>query len=127
MTRPAGGFAIPLAGPLSAGRIVMGKELEESTIKHARPSVYLFRAGPAHLRSVINHHTPEVCARELYGHDPVTAIVLRASSSPATIGSSTWAGALAATSVDDTVMAISSLSAAAGLIQRGLKVDLGNF
>src|SRR5262249_14062159 len=100
---------------------------EESTIKRARPSVYLFRAGAAHLRSVINHHTPEVCARELYGHDPVTAIVLRASSSPATIGSSTWAGALAATRVDDTVMAISSLSAAAGLIQRGLKVDLGNF
>src|SRR5262249_51100101 len=42
----------------------------------------------------------------------------------ATTLDSTWAGALAASAVDDTIAAVTSLSAGADLITRGRRVDL---
>jgi hypothetical protein len=52
---------------------------EDGSIRKARPSTYLFRAAAARLRAHIEKSTPEHCARELFGDDPVTGIVLRAS------------------------------------------------
>jgi HK97 family phage major capsid protein len=95
---------------------------EDAGIRKARPSVYLYRAAAAHIRSYVARTTPERAARELFGNDPVTAEVLRAASSPATIGNAAWAGALAQTSVDDSIQAMTSVSAAAGLIARGMQV-----
>src|SRR5262245_49709575 len=90
-------------------------------IRRARPAVYLYRAAAAHVHGLINHITPERAAKQLFGNDVVTAEVLRATSAMATTGSASWAGALAQTAVDDSVMALTTLSAAAGLIQRGLR------
>ena len=95
----------------------------ESGVRRARPAAYLYRAAAAHMRAVIERTTPHSAARALFGNDPVTDVVLRAASSPATTTGATWASALATTAVDDSVMAITSLSAAAGLIQRGTKLD----
>jgi len=98
---------------------------EELRARTARPAVYLYRAAAAHVRGFANKTTAEAAARSLFGSDVVTDVILRAASSPATTGSSTWAGALAQTSIDDSISAITSQSAAAGLIQRGTKTSFG--
>jgi hypothetical protein len=105
----------------------MNKALVPEDLKRARPCVYLYRAGAAHVRSHITRSSPERAAKELFGNDTVTDIVLRAASTAATTGTPTWAGALAATAIDDSIMAISSLSAAAGLIARGMRVEFGGY
>jgi hypothetical protein len=96
---------------------------DESTIKRARPSVYLYRAGAAHVRSHASRSTPTAAARALFGNDIVTDVVLRTASTQATLGSLSWAGALGQAAVDDSIMAIATFSAGAELIQRGMKVD----
>jgi HK97 family phage major capsid protein len=88
-----------------------------------RPRDYLYRAGAAYIRSRVAHTLPELCAKQMFGDDVVTALVVRAASSTATTSSPSWAGAIAQAAVDDSVMAIATLSAAAGLIQRGMKID----
>jgi hypothetical protein len=60
----------------------------------------------------------------LFGDDKVTGIVVKGSVPPATITDAGWAGALAATAVDDFVAAMTSLSAGADLIARGTRVDM---
>jgi hypothetical protein len=97
--------------------------LEESSIKKTRPAVYLYRAGAAHVRSHLSRSSPFGAARELFGNDVVTDIVLRAATTQATVGTPSWAGALGQAAVDDSVLAIATASAAAGLIQRGMKID----
>src|SRR5262249_20220358 len=64
---------------------------------------------------------------DLFERDAVTPILLRAASSTATISNTTWAGALAATAIEDLVLEISSMSAAAALMQKGLKLDFGAY
>jgi Phage capsid family len=100
---------------------------EDLLDRKVRPVVYLYRAGAAFVRSHLTRESPERCARELFGNDPVTELVLRGASAPATTGSPTWAGALAAAVVDDSILAIASVSAAAALIQRGMRVEFGGF
>jgi len=96
-------------------------------LKHTRASVYFFRAAAATLHAHTHRCSPERAANELFGRDIVTEIVLKGASNPATIANSNWAGALAATAIEDTVMAISSMSAFAALAQKGLKLDFGNY
>ena len=91
--------------------------------KSSRPSQYLYRAAVCHLRAHFSNGAPERVAKSLFVDDQVTPLVLKAASAPATTTNSTWAAALAAQAVDDSVMAISTSSAAAGLISRGLKVN----
>jgi hypothetical protein len=98
-----------------------------SAIKKLRPSIYFFRAAASVLHAHVKRCTPERSANELFGRDVVTEILLRAASGSATIASSSWAGALAATSIEDTVMQISSISAFAALVQKGLKLDFGGY
>src|SRR5262249_17781663 len=87
-----------------------------------RASTYLYRAAGAHIRGYVARTTPERAARELLGNDTVPAEVLRAASSPATIANAGWAGALAETAIDDSIQAMTAISAAAGLIGRGMRV-----
>src|SRR5262249_23857126 len=63
------------------------------------------------------------CARQMFGNDPVTDLVLKAASSPATIASPTWAGNLSRQVIDDTIADIASLSAAADLIGQGTRLN----
>ena len=86
------------------------------------PRDYLYPAAASYVRAHLKGEKPERIAKELFG-DPVTDIVVRAAQTQATIGAPSWAGALAEQVVDDSVMAIATLSAAAGLIQRGMKLD----
>jgi hypothetical protein len=98
-----------------------------SGIRRARPATYLYRSGAAHIRAFHTRSTPERCAKELFGNDVVTEIVLRSASTQASVGNPGWAGALARTSIDDSIAAITSVSAAAGLIARGMKFDFADY
>jgi hypothetical protein len=96
-------------------------------VPEARPSTYFYRCCAATLRAHVKRTSPEAAARDLFGDDVVSEILLKAASSPATTVTPAWAGALAATAIEDSVMQISSVSAAAALFQRGLKLDFGNY
>ena len=91
----------------------------------ARPAIYLCRAAAAHLRGFITNQTPECAAKELFGDDAVTDIVLRAATTPAAIsGTSGWAASLAGVAIYDLIQTAASLSAAADVINRGLKLNM---
>jgi len=92
-----------------------------------RACTYLYRAGAAHVRAFVNHTSPEREAKALFGDDKVTPLLLRATSPVATIGSTAWAGALARQSIDDAVADITSISAAAALIQRGQRLTFDGY
>jgi hypothetical protein len=93
--------------------------------QRARPAVYLFRAAACHVRGAATRTSVEATAKSLFGHDPVTTMLLqRAATGPATIGNAAWAGAIAGQAVFDAVAEITSLSAGAELIQRGIKLDM---
>src|SRR5215831_4843725 len=91
-----------------------------------RASTYLYRAAAAHVRAHVTHETPERAARELFGDDAVTDIVLRAATTPAAIsGTSGWAQSLAGIAIYDLIQSTVSLSAAADIINRGgLKLNM---
>jgi HK97 family phage major capsid protein len=95
---------------------------EDVGLKRKRPRDYLYRAASAHIRAHLKGDSVERHAKEMFG-DPVTDLVIRAASSAATTTSPSWASALAQQVVDDSIMAIATLSAAAGLISRGMKID----
>jgi len=78
------------------------KPLEEGSIKRARPSQYLFRAAACHLRAYAQRTTPEAVAKQSF-NDPVTGIILKAATAPATTVGSGWADSLAALSIRDLV------------------------
>jgi len=99
---------------------------EDLGLKRARAATYLYRAGASHVRAFHVRSTPERCAKELFGNDVVTEMVLRSATSAATVGSPGWAGALAQQVVDDSIIAVASTSAAAALFQRGMKIDFDN-
>jgi len=105
----------------------MGKvqPFEESSIKKARPCVYLNRAACAHLRSFVNRgSTPEGAARTMFPGDPVTETIIKAATAPAMTTVSGWAKELAGVAVVDLVQSITSLSAGAEIIDRALKINL---
>src|SRR5262249_4413978 len=97
----------------------------EDVVKHARPAVYLYRAAAAHLRSFVTGATPTNAARSMFGDDRVTDLVIRAASSPAAIsGTPGWAQSLAGVAIYDLIQSTVSLSAAADVIDRGLKLNM---
>ena len=85
-----------------------------------RAANILARAGAAHLRAFITGKSPEREAKAMFGAD----FVLKAATGPATIGTAAWAGSLAPVSIYGLVADITSISAAAALIDRGLKLDM---
>jgi hypothetical protein len=88
------------------------------------PSTHLFRAAAAAVRAHVAGISLEKAVRALYGTDIPTDIILRGVAAPATTTTPAWAGAIAGQSVEDAILAISTLSAGAGLISRGMKVSL---
>jgi len=94
-----------------------------SGIRKARASIYLYRAGAAHVFAHVNGSTPLRSAEQLFKGDVVTAEIIRAATTQATVGTPAWAGALAQQAIDDSIMAVATLSAASGLIDRGMKVS----
>jgi hypothetical protein len=100
--------------------------LIEEMRARARPAVSLYRTAACHLHAYATRTTPAASAKTLFNGDQVTEIVLRASTTQAALATSSWAGALGHAAVDDSIMAIATLSAGAGLIQRGMKISFGN-
>src|SRR5262249_34011869 len=99
--------------------------LADERRQFARPAVYLHRAAAAHLRGFITNQTPERAAKELFGDDAVTDIVLRAATTPAAIsGTPAWAQQLAGGAIYDLIQSPTSLSAAADVIDRALKLNM---
>jgi hypothetical protein len=84
---------------------------EDLAKRAARPSVYLCRAATASLRSFVSDGaTPINIARDLWGDDSVTNLVLRAATAPARTDTANWAQQLATTSIIDFVQSITSRS-----------------
>jgi hypothetical protein len=102
----------------------MNKPLVPEDIKRARPAVYLCRAAAASLKSFVTGASPVNAARAMWGDDRITDIILRAVSSPATTGTPGWAQSLAGVAILDLVQSITSLSAAADVIDRALKLNM---
>src|SRR5262245_47721383 len=91
---------------------------------------HLYRAATAHVINQIRgmREGPEVIARQLFGDDdPVTPLVLKAATVPASIATATWAGAFAGQAVADAVVGLAPASAAAQVIARGLTVSLEGY
>jgi hypothetical protein len=93
-------------------------------VKDARPAVHLARAATATLRAFVTRSTPERCAEQMFGRDPITVEILRSASSPAPTNATGWAKELAGVAIYDTIQSITSISAAADVINRGLKLNL---
>lgn len=91
-----------------------------------QPKNSLFKAAAVILRSHTSGISPEKIAERLYGKSHnLDALITRATSSPATMTDPTWAGTVAHDVVYSQLIAkITSMSAAAGLMMAGLKVDL---
>jgi hypothetical protein len=68
---------------------------------------------------------PEMAA-SLWPHDKQAIAVTRAATSPATIGTVAWAGALSPTTTADFVSSLVGMSAGAKLIDAGMRIDLTN-
>src|SRR4051812_41665227 len=97
-----------------------------SNLVRLRAGDHLVRAAAAHVRHEAlrgRYKSAEDAARQMFGRDEVTDIVLRAATSPATIGTSGWASQLAQSAVADFVVGLAPVSAAAELISRGLRVS----
>src|SRR5262249_25235225 len=95
--------------------------------KRPRPATYLARAAAAHIRAFVDGNTPERKAKELFEDDKVTDVILKAPWTPARMSNDAWAGALAGQAVEYSVMAITSSSAAADLMSRGLKLNFDGY
>jgi hypothetical protein len=77
------------------------------------------------LRGQLTGAAPDKVARSLYGRDEQLELLLRAASSPATLTAPQWAGILAHDVIaSELIQKITALSAAASLMQAGLKLDL---
>jgi len=99
--------------------------LEDADVRKARPCVYLVRAASATLRSFITGATPTNAAEKMFGSgDVVTDFILRAASAPAEIAVAGWAQEIARVSIYDLIQSITSISAAAEVISRGLKLNM---
>jgi hypothetical protein len=97
---------------------------DDVRVSRGQSADVLFRAAAAHVKAYVDGTTAEAAAATTYGASDPSTILLRAASAPATLTNATWAGALAAVAVDDTIAAMTSLSAGADLISRGTKVSL---
>jgi len=110
---PASSRPFPLPSDLPGG------------VRAARPAVYAVRAAAATLRAFTTGMTPTNAAKKMFGHgDLVTEYVLRAASAPAEIAVAGWAQELGRVAIYDLVQSITSFSAGAEIISRGLQLSL---
>ena len=93
-----------------------------------RPQDHLVCAALAVLRSETRDRLQEeAVVRSLYPGDQASALLVRAATSPASLTSTEWAGALSSTAVADFTAGLGPISAAAQLIATSLQVDLGRY
>src|SRR5262249_3373265 len=109
-----------------SGGVAMDKQLPlvPEDIRKARACVYLNRAACAHLRSFVTGQTPSNAAERMFGRDPATDVILKAATAPAQTTVPGWAKGLAGVAIYDTIQSIPSISAAAEVISRGLKITM---
>ena len=94
-------------------------------LEATRPATYLTRAATAHLRAFAKKSTPARIAEQMFARDNVTLEILRRSATtPATTSTTGWATELARVAIYDLVQSATSVSAAAELIERGLKLNM---
>jgi len=96
----------------------------EDLVKTARPSVYVFRAAAASLRSYATRGTPEYVAGKMFKGDVITPEILKAATAPAETAVTGWAAEIARLAIYDMLQSITSISAAAEVISRGLKITM---
>jgi hypothetical protein len=92
-------------------------------IKQLRPATYLTRAATASLRSFITGAPAVSVAKATWDDDRVTPLILRAASGPARTDTANWAQQLAQIAIFDLIQSITSLSAAAEIISRGVQIN----
>jgi len=99
---------------------------EDYGLKRApRPADYLYRGAAAYVRAYATKSTPERAAEKMWGRDLATLEILqRAATSPATTTTTGWAKELAGIAIYDMIQSITSISAGADLIGRGLKLSM---
>src|SRR5215813_1878962 len=96
-----------------------------SSLRTHSPATFIHRAASANLRSFVTGGiAPTDAAKAMFGDDGATELVLKAASAPATTTTSGWAQSLAGIAVYDLVQSITSLSAGADVIDRGLKLNM---
>ena len=96
-----------------------------SSLRTHSPATFIHRAASAHLRSFVTGGIAATdAAKAMFGDDGATELVLKAASAPATTTTSGWAQSLAGIAVYDLVQSITSLSAGADVIDRGLKLNM---
>lgn len=91
-----------------------------------RPKNSLFRAAAVMLRAHVTGVSPERTAKELYGKDHgLDQLITRTASTPASTSTPAWLGIIAHDVVwTNLIQKITGLSAAAGLMAQGIRVDL---
>jgi hypothetical protein len=92
--------------------------------RRPRPATYPTRAAVCYGRAHRSGASRESIAKDLFEDDRVTPLILRAASTQARISDPSWAGAIGQQVVSDLIAAATTISAAADLIDPGLKVDL---
>jgi hypothetical protein len=92
--------------------------------KELRPAAYVARAASASLRGFLTGANPINIAKSMWDDDRVTPLILRGSTGPATTTGANWASQLAGIAIVDLIQSITSLSAAAQLIDRALLINL---
>jgi hypothetical protein len=95
-----------------------------SGVRPTRASNYLFRAGAASLRAYVTKSTPEFVAGKMFKGDVVTAEILKAATAPAEVATTGWAAEIARVAIYDMIQSITSVSAAAEVISRGLQLNM---
>jgi Phage capsid family len=90
-----------------------------------RTSSPLYKAAACVLRGAATATPPEKIAKSLYAGDDNVAAVIKAASTQADLTTPDWAGVLAHDVIaSELIQRLTALSAAANLMQRGLRVDL---
>src|SRR6516225_6302021 len=86
-----------------------------------RAASLLARAGAAYLKAFITGDTPERTAKAMFGD----STIIKAATTPAMLsGTAAWAQSLGGVAVYDLIQDATTVSAAADLIDRGLKVNM---
>src|SRR5262245_52384259 len=90
--------------------------------RHSSHSMYRALTALALSGRGTGRHVDDVL--KAWPHDDVPALVIRAASNPATVGTSAWAGSLAPSAVADLVVGLAPMSAGAALVAHGMRVSL---
>jgi|SRR6516162_3302812 hypothetical protein len=89
-----------------------------------RAAVCIWRAAAASLRAYVTRSTPEYVAGKMFKGDVISAEILKAATAPAETAVTGWAAEIARVAIFDMIQSITSISAAAEIISRGLRLNM---